>query len=67
MSSPLVRHTEREQAVDRLKTAYAEGRLDEATFTDRVSQAMRAHTQDELLRLLPPAPAGVAAPPAGGA
>lgn len=64
MSSPQIGHTEREQAVDRLKSAYSEGRLDEPTFKDRVSQAMRAHTQDELSRLLPPVPAAVAEPPA---
>ncbi|MCX4582396.1 DUF1707 domain-containing protein [Streptomyces sp. NBC_01481] len=64
MPSPQVGHTERDQAVDRLKTAYAEGRLDEPTFKERVSQATPAHTQDELSQLLPLVPAAVAEPPA---
>lgn len=52
MSSPRIGHTEREQVVDRLKTAYAEGRLDEPEFEDRAVWAMQARTQGELSPLL---------------
>lgn len=52
MSSLRIGHTEREEAVERLTTAYAEGRLDEPEFEDRAGRTLRARTQDELSPLL---------------
>ncbi|WP_151482135.1 DUF1707 SHOCT-like domain-containing protein [Streptomyces albicerus] len=63
MSSPRIGHTERDQALERLTTAYAEGRLEESEFEDRAGRALRARTQDELSPLLAdlPVPEAVAA------
>ncbi|MBT2674106.1 DUF1707 domain-containing protein [Streptomyces sp. ISL-14] len=66
MSSLRIGNTEREQALERLKTAYAEGRLDEAEFEDRAERAMRARSQDELSALLDDLPTGAAEDSAGG-
>ncbi|MBT2401518.1 DUF1707 domain-containing protein [Streptomyces sp. ISL-100] len=62
MPSLRIGHAEREQALERLKTAYAEGRLDEPEFEDRAGRAMRARSQDELSPLLDDLPAGPTEP-----
>lgn len=64
MTSPRIGHAEREQAVDRLKTAYTEGRLDESEFETRTGEALRARTQADLRPLLAdlPSPAGIGEP-----
>ncbi|MBT2391865.1 DUF1707 domain-containing protein [Streptomyces sp. ISL-1] len=62
MPSLRIGHAEREQALERLKTAYAEGRLDEPEFEDRAGRAMRARSQDELSPLLDNLPADAAEP-----
>jgi hypothetical protein len=71
MSSLRIGHAERDQAVERLKTAFAEGRLDESEFEDRVGRAVAAHTGDELAPLLAdlpvPADAAETAAPTGSA
>lgn len=61
---------DREQVVDRIKTAYAEGRLDEAEMDHRLGLAMSARTHAELAPLLHdlrggyPGPVPAAAAPA---
>lgn len=43
-----VGHEERDAAVQRLRTNLDEGRLDQATFDERVATALAATTQDDL-------------------
>ncbi len=53
-------HAEREQAVDRLKAAFARGRLAKGEFDARISQALGARTFGDLAAVvagLPPEPA----------
>jgi DUF1707 SHOCT-like domain len=62
-----VSDAERAQAADRLSRHYADGRLDEATFNQRLDQAMNATTQADLSALFtdlpgPHAPPGTQAP-----
>lgn len=52
MPSMPVGHAERAQAIERLKGAHADGRLDHAEYEQRARQAMQARTQDELHPLL---------------
>ncbi|WP_435057738.1 DUF1707 SHOCT-like domain-containing protein [Streptomyces sp. bgisy060] len=63
MSSLRIGHAEREEAVERLTTAYAEGRLDEPEFEARSGHALQARTKGELDPLLAdlPVPEAVAA------
>ncbi|MQA83656.1 MAG: DUF4870 domain-containing protein [Streptosporangiales bacterium] len=49
---PRVTDAERERVVERLKTAFVEGRLDQREFSLRVQQALVARTQPELAPLL---------------
>lgn len=68
-----VSHADRDAVVDRLKTAFSEGRLDKDEFDGRLHAALTARTRADLDRLLrdvsvlPPAPHPVrpvpAAPP----
>jgi Domain of unknown function (DUF1707) len=64
-------HADRERAIDVLKAAFAEGRLDTGEFTDRVGQVQVSRTYAELGALvadLPVGPFGTLAPaPAAGA
>ena len=61
MTSPRIGHTERERALERLTTAYVEGRLEQPEFDDRADRAVRARTQDELTPLLADLPVSQAA------
>lgn len=45
-------HADRDRVVELLKTAYAEGRLDQAEFDARFDQAMNARTYADLDRVL---------------
>ena len=47
-----VSDAERAEVADRLSKHYSDGRLDEATFGQRLDQAMRAVTQSDLAGLL---------------
>jgi uncharacterized Tic20 family protein len=47
-----VSHTDRDAVVDRLKTAYSEGRLEKDEFDDRLESALTARTRADLDRLL---------------
>ncbi|HEY2575440.1 MAG TPA: DUF1707 domain-containing protein [Streptosporangiaceae bacterium] len=40
--------TDRDNAVDRLQTAYADARLDDAELADRTRQALQARTRGDL-------------------
>lgn len=58
--SPRASDAERNRAVDRLRTAYVEGRLDREEFDERTRAALTARTRAQLERLftdLPPATA----------
>ena len=58
---------DRERAIDVLKAAFAEGRLDQDEYTDRVGQVYSSRTYGELARLtadLPAGPLGTLGPPA---
>ncbi|HZB33534.1 MAG TPA: DUF1707 domain-containing protein [Streptosporangiaceae bacterium] len=58
---------ERDQAVQRLQTAFAEGRLDDREFDERMRTALAARTRADLEPLfadLPGAPAGAMSPAA---
>jgi len=60
-------HADRERAIDVLKAAFAEGRLDQDEYTERVGQVHAARTYSELAALtsdLPVGPLG-ALPPLG--
>jgi uncharacterized protein DUF1707 len=65
-------HADRERAIDVLKAAFAEGRLDQDEYTDRVGLAQAARTYADLGALvadLPVGPFGTLAPapsPAAG-
>jgi hypothetical protein len=65
-------HADRERAIDVLKAAFAEGRLDQDEYTDRVGLAHASRTYDDLGALvadLPVGPFGTLAPapaPAAG-
>lgn len=64
--SPRASDAERNQAVERLQTAFAEGRLTDEEFDERMRAALTARTHADLARLLadlPPAP-GAATPAA---
>ena len=61
-------HADRERAVDVLKAAYAEGRLNPQEYEQRIGLAYQAHTYGELGRLIAdlpqgPVPGPAAAPP----
>ncbi len=58
-----VSDAERAQAADQLSRHYADGRLDEATFNERLDQAMSAKTQADLSGLFTDLP-GTGRPPA---
>ncbi|MGA4954949.1 DUF1707 SHOCT-like domain-containing protein [Streptomyces lavendulocolor] len=58
---------ERERVAERLRDAYAEGRLDMAEFEERLDSAYRARTHGELVPLLRDLPAGAVAPVGDGA
>jgi len=47
-----VSHADRDVVVDRLKTAFCEGRLDKAEFDERMDAALTAKTRGDLDRLL---------------
>ena len=58
-------HADRERAIDVLKAAFAEGRLDQEEYTDRVGQAQVSRTYADLGALvadLPVGPFGTLAP-----
>lgn len=57
-------HADRERAVDVLKAAYAEGRLNHAEYEQRVGLAYQAATYGELGRLVGDLPAGPVPPSA---
>ena len=63
-------HADRERAIDVLKAAFAEGRLDQEEYTDRVGLAHASKTYGDLAELthdLPVGPFGTLAPaPAAG-
>src|ERR1700722_17604005 len=65
-------HADRERAIDVLKAAFAEGRLDQDEYTDRVGQVQVSRTYADLGALvadLPVGPFGTLAPappPAAG-
>jgi Domain of unknown function (DUF1707) len=63
-------HADRERAIDVLKAAFAEGRLDQDEFTDRVGQVQVSRTYADLGALIADLPVGpfgtlAPAPPAG--
>lgn len=69
---PAIRASDRERddAVRRLQTAFAEGRIDDGEFDERMRTALAARTRADLGRLLtdlPAGPAAAAARPAGPA
>jgi hypothetical protein len=51
-------HADRERAVDVLKAAFAEGRLDQDEYTERVGQAHASRTYAELAALTADLPVG---------
>jgi hypothetical protein len=51
-------HADRERAIDVLKAAFAEGRLDQDEYTDRVGQAQVSRTYDDLGALVADLPVG---------
>jgi DUF1707 SHOCT-like domain len=65
-TSPSLRvsDAERTQATDRLSRHYADGRLDESTFSQRLDQAMNAKTQSDLSALFTDLPGAAAPQPA---
>lgn len=61
---------DRERTGDVLKAAFAEGRLDQAEYSERLDRLYQARTYGELAALtydLPAGPFGPAVPPAAGA
>jgi hypothetical protein len=63
-------HADRERAIDVLKAAFAEGRLDQDEYVDRVGQVQVSRTYAELGALIADLPVGpfgtlAPAPPAG--
>ena len=63
-----VSDAERAEVADILSKHYSDGRLDEATFNERLDQAMRAVTQSDLAGLLADLPdTGQTASPSGPA
>jgi len=68
LDSVLASDSERDAAAGRLQAAFAEGRLDDAEFDERMRTALTARTRADLARLMTDLPAGAraAAPaPAG--
>ena len=59
-SSLLASHADRERAVDVLRAGYAEGRLGQPEFDDRVARAYTARTLGELSLLVADLPQGPA-------
>lgn len=59
-----VSDAERAQAADHLSRHYADGRLDEPAFNERLDRAMNAKTQSELSALFTDLPGTQAPPPA---
>jgi hypothetical protein len=62
-------HADREQVIDMLKTAFADGRLDKDELDERVGQTLAARTYAELATLtadIPPAPAKALPPRRAG-
>ena len=57
-TSPRASDAERNQAVDRLRTAYVEGRLDQEEFDERSRAALTAKTRAQLERLFTDLPSG---------
>ncbi|MET8785774.1 MULTISPECIES: DUF1707 and DUF4190 domain-containing protein [unclassified Streptomyces] len=62
-SSLLASHADRERAVDVLRAGYAEGRLGQPEFDDRVARAYTARTLGELSLLVADLPQGPALRP----
>lgn len=61
MSELRIGHAERERAVEQLKTAFTEGRLEQVELEERVGQVVAARTQDDLRPLLADLPVPAAA------
>jgi hypothetical protein len=59
-TSPRVSDAERNHAIDRLRTAYVEGRLDQEEFGVRSDGALAARTRAQLERLFTDLPPGLA-------
>jgi hypothetical protein len=59
-TSPRASDAERNRAIDRLRNAYVEGRLDQEEFDERSRVALTARTQAELARLFTDLPPGTA-------
>jgi Domain of unknown function (DUF1707)/Cell wall-active antibiotics response 4TMS YvqF len=56
-TTPRASDAERNQAIDRLRAAYVEGRLDQEEFDERSSSALKARTIGQLERLFDDLPA----------
>jgi hypothetical protein len=61
-TSPRASDAERNQAIDRLRSAYVEGRLDQDEFDERSRAALTARTHAQLERLFTDLPPATAAP-----
>jgi hypothetical protein len=59
-TSPRASDAERNHAIDRLRTAYVEGRLDQQEFDERSQDALTARTRAQLERLFTDLPSGLA-------
>lgn len=59
-TSPRASDAERNQAIDRLRTAYVEGRLDQEEFDERSRAALTARTRAQLERLFTDLPSSLA-------
>jgi Domain of unknown function (DUF1707)/Cell wall-active antibiotics response 4TMS YvqF len=66
-TSPRASDDERNRAIDRLRTAFVEGRLDQEEFDERSRAALTARTRAQLDRLFADLPAELATASAGGA
>jgi Domain of unknown function (DUF1707)/Cell wall-active antibiotics response 4TMS YvqF len=62
-TSPRASDAERNDAIDRLRTAYVEGRLDRDEFEERSRAALTARSQGQLERLFTDLPSGPASSP----
>jgi hypothetical protein len=61
-TSPRASDAERNHAIDRLRTAYVEGRLDQDEFEERSRTALTARSRDQLERLFTDLPSGPLSP-----
>lgn len=59
-TSPRASDAERDQTIDRLRTAFIEGRLDQEEFDERSRAALTARTREQLERLFTDLPSGLA-------